>query len=552
MSHRVPGVVRDLLDLPGYKMVGVDEEDEDHIVISAEVLHPKINCQAPACHSKDSLDGHGTYSVEFDDSGNGKRRQVRVTVHRRMCRICKATCSDELPGLDPDFRATRRLTEHVERQIDRRETDSKIAVDTGFSVATIRRIAVRQMNNRPTDMLTIAPTEAGFDEKHFKGKVIFVAMRTKPRGRWEVLEDTSQKTIEKFFASITNREALLIANMDFTLTIKDLVEKWFPNAKVVIDPFHVVAELIECLPKIRKAEGRRLYSLALKELQPKLSLLTDNKEKKKLGQKTQKQVNKRISALQRDRSLIEMKRWELELGSADDIKVQNWLMEMPLLKEFYDLLQNLYELYRSRITPEKAAAAISGWFDGLSAKVLKCVKKFVNLVRGHMTDVCAFWPDGSSNGYTESINGSIEDIERTRGNIAFARARDVMLYSESPTSILQKRRAKRQEEREPGEKHASVRPVRRPLGDIERAPERRNRKRLRRRRQRPNHHPHDDQFGLSIHASTPQPAPSKQMPAPLTETLDRLEQANSRIRDYASDGRDDFVTVPILRSPDES
>jgi hypothetical protein len=155
-----------------------------------------------------------------------------------------------------------------------------------------------------------------------------------------------------------------------------------------------------------------------------------------------------------------------------------------------------YRLYRHRLKQETAAAKLNRLFDRLSPDVMKFVHLFVDRVRERMEDVSAFWVHRSSNGYTEAMNGTLEDIERTHGPISFPAARDIYLNSKSPTSILQLRRAERQEERAPGEKHATVRPSRKPQGDIESTPEILKRKRRRRRKNKANFHPHHDQLGL--------------------------------------------------------
>jgi hypothetical protein len=71
-----------------------------------------------------------------------------------------------------------------------------------------------------------------------------------------------------------------------------------------------------------------------------------------------------------------------------------------------------------------AAALMNRWFDRLSTDVMKFLRVFVRRVRKHMPDVCAFWLRHSTNGYTEAMNDTLEDIARTRGHISFDHARD--------------------------------------------------------------------------------------------------------------------------------
>jgi transposase len=488
-------VVRDLLDLPGYRYLVTLEDEEDHVLHLAEVVNHRKSCPHPQCLAKGRLEGHGSYPTEFDDWDHGKRRMIRVMVPRWLCLACRDTCSDDLPNLDLAFKATRRLTESIEHQIDYRKSYSLIAVETHLSLATIRRIAIRLRETRQTINSTTAPVEGGFDGKMFLGVYRFVATKTKERVKWDLLEDTTQKKIEKFFEGITNREALMRANLDFALDIIALVKKWFPNAVPVIDPYHVMNLLCKRLAKVRVEEGHRLVKRAVENLRARTDLPNDPAEKAALERKIRRVANKQSRRLKGDSGLFNAPLWEL--GRADQLKVRTWLGAMPLLREAHGLLQNMHRLYRHKTSPETAAAMMNRWFDRLSPGVMRFVGLFVRRVRKHMRYVCASWPTGSNNGYTEAVNDTLEDIQRTRGQIGFDGGRDIFLYSESPTSILQRRRVKRQEERAPGEEHASVRPRRKSRGDVERAPKLRKRKRQRSRPKGPKRSTSPDQLGLS-------------------------------------------------------
>jgi transposase len=493
LPDHVP-LMRDFLNLAGYRYLDTLEEDKDHVLLLAEVIEHVGTCQNPKCSAKGPLESHGTFPRTFDDLPHGKRRRIRVKVHRWLCLGCGLTCSDNLPELDPDFMATRRLTENIEEQLDLRKTQSLIAVEMGLNVTTVGRIARRQTTNRKNPRITTAPVEAGFDEKHFQGAILFSATRTAELDPWELLPDTSEETIERFFASITNPLDLLVANLDFTLPIRASVTKAFPNAIIVIDPFHVVDLLTKLFRGIRREEGERIAKRAAEDLTPRLMLIDDEPTKTALEKRVKKRVKKRISRLRRDRGLFNGKRGEL--GRADQIKVDAWLGALPLLREAYKLLQNIFRLYRHRTKAKTAAALLNRWFDRLSPDLIEFVHKFVDRVRERMEDVTAFWTTGTSNGYTEAMNGVLEAIKRTHGHICFANTRDLFLNSKSPTSVLQRQRAERQEKRAPGEKHASVLPSRKPRGDIEIVPELRKRKRHRRRKTKTNFRPHHDQLGL--------------------------------------------------------
>jgi transposase len=494
LPDRAP-VVRDFLDLIGYRYLDTLEEDEDHVLLLAELVDHLESCSNPRCGTMRPLESHGSYDREFDDWDHGKRRVIQVKVRRWMCLDCRKTCSDELPGLDLAFEATRRLTESIEHQLDLRKSYTLIAVETCLSLATIRRIAIRLRLTRQAINCTTAPEEAGFDGKMFLGVYRFVATKTRERRVWELLKDTTNVSIELFFASIKNREALLKVNIDFALDLKGLVKKWFPNAVVVIDRYHVMHLLVEHFGKLRVAEGNRAAKRAVEELGTRMELPSDPTERTALEKKTRRQANKRVACLKRDRRLFNAPRSELSI--AEDIRVQAWLGEMPVLKEGYGLIQNMHRLYRHNTSPETAAALMNRWFERLSPSVMKSLRPFVKRVRKHLPDVCAFWLTRSTNGYTEAVNDTLEDIERTRGNISFESARDIFLYSTSPTSVLQLRRAKRQEERFPGKVHASVHPRRRPRGERKFKPELHKPKRHRRRSKESKRSKSLDQLGLS-------------------------------------------------------
>ncbi len=235
----------DRLDLRGYRYIRTLEDDDSHVLFLAELLEHATVC--PHCSSGGTSHRHGSYTTVFDDWSHRKRRQIQIDVQRYECQDCFGTFSDELPELDPDFKATRRLVESVERQLDLRKSHVLIAVENHLSSSTIADIAKRQREQRQTIYSKTAPAETGFDEKKFLGSYRFVATNPKDRRPWELLPDTTDATIEEFFKAITNREALVVANMDFTLPIKAMVRKWFKYAAIVIDRYHVMNLLIKCL-----------------------------------------------------------------------------------------------------------------------------------------------------------------------------------------------------------------------------------------------------------------------------------------------------------------
>jgi len=504
--HSAP--VRDYLDLTGYRYVEALEEDDAYALLLAEVVEHIEVCPNPECGAKGFFESHGSYITEFDDWSHGKRRRIRVEVHRWLCLACGKTCSDELPGLDSDFKATRRLVEEIEKHLDLRNSHAGISVVTHLSVSTIGRIARRLRERRNTAYSKTAPREAGFDEMKFLGTYRFVAANTKDRLPWELLPETTQETIEQFFKGITNPEALMVANMDFTLPIKDVVRRWFPNAVIVIDRYHVMNFLIKCLAKARNAEGRNLVKRAVEELGARMGLPANPDARRLLEDEIRKRAKKQSQFLQRDRHLFNAP--FSELSPADQIKVELWLGGMPLLREAYDLVQNMHRLYRHRTRPETAAALMNRWFDLLSGDAMKYLRVFVVRVRKHMPDVCAFWTTHSSNGYTEAINRTLAVIERTRGHIGFDNARDIFLHSESPTSVLRRERAERQEERSPGEKHASVHPRRRLRRDMVTAPRRYGPGRHGRRRKATKPRPDPNQLELFSLGFDPKPDASEE------------------------------------------
>ena len=146
-----------------------------------------------------------------------------------------------------------------------------------------------------------------------------------------------------------------------------VIREVFPNAKIVIDRFHVQKLVSKALNKIRLA-------LNLKGLKNRCLLMNN-------------QINLTVE-----------EREELEL----------MLTSSPSLKIAHELKEELIAIYNSDITPSGGMRKMKKWL--ISARVL--LPSAADTLNSHIDEICNYFINRTTSGVTEGLNTRIKLILR--------------------------------------------------------------------------------------------------------------------------------------------
>jgi transposase len=166
---------------------------------------------------------------------------------------------------------------------------------------------------------------------------------------------------------LTMREGVEEVCVDMWGGFPKVIREVFPNAKIVIDRFHVQKLVNKALNKIRLA-------LKLKGLKNRYLLLNN-------------QAN-----------LTSEQQEELELI----------LESSPSLKIGHELKEELIAIYNSDITPSGGMRKIKQWL--ISARIM--FGSAADTLNSHLSEICNYFNNRTTSGVTEGINTRIKLIVR--------------------------------------------------------------------------------------------------------------------------------------------
>ena len=139
-----------------------------------------------------------------------------------------------------NHRATRRLIAYIEKRVMLKETFARIAADVGLSEWTIRSIfddfAAREQKSYHPD----TPRFLGIDEAHLFRHYRCVITDVEKRTIIDLLENRSTISVANYLRKMHNRNRVEIVCMDMWQPYREAVKAVFPEAKIVMDKYHVV------------------------------------------------------------------------------------------------------------------------------------------------------------------------------------------------------------------------------------------------------------------------------------------------------------------------
>lgn len=381
-----------LLNLPDFKVQRVEESDHDYHVY-AEASNPPGGCNA--CGSVRVI-GHGrNEQVIRDLPTHGKRLAIYVDTRRWRCQDCGKTFMETLPAVNTKREMTDRLVKWIGQQSLRR-TFASIADDTGLDEKTIRNIFRDYVNELEAQFRFETPKWMGIDEIHLI-RPRCVISNIGNNTIVNMLPNRDKKTVTNYLYQLEGKSEVQYVAMDMWTPYRDAVQAVLPDARIVIDKFHVVRMANDAVEKVRKSLREQL-------------------------------TPKQRRGLMHDRFVL-LKR-ERDLNDQELLLLDGWTANYPELGAAYRLKESFYAVYEGSSSPRAALAAYEAWSKAVVPEVREAFTDLIRAFNNWQPFILNYFEHPVTNAYTESLNSLIRVMNRLGRGYSFEALRAKILFTE--------------------------------------------------------------------------------------------------------------------------
>jgi len=249
--HQADSITR-LLGLEGYVVEELREEGDRWVV---EVRREREEETCPGCGCS-HLYRHGKGRARRVLHGWNRGRRIYLLISRLRWRCCG--CGHSFSGGEPLLRPYSRLTIPAEEEAlwelkchSFREVRRRLGVGYG----TLRRLLASGVSQEALKWL--GGEEAiflGIDEHSFRHQdMVFTVTEVQRRRVLGILQDDRMSSLKAFLAELP-KERVQEVCIDMRGGLWKAIEAVFPLAKVVVDPFHVIADANKRFDEARRIE----------------------------------------------------------------------------------------------------------------------------------------------------------------------------------------------------------------------------------------------------------------------------------------------------------
>ena len=381
-----------LLNLADFKVQKVEESDHDYHVY-AEASNTPSACNH--CSSR-RLIGHGrNEQVIRDLPTHGKRLAIYVDTRRWRCQDCGKTFMETLPAVNAKREMTDRLVKWIGQQSLKR-TFASIADDTGLDEKTIRNIFRDYVNELEAQFRFETPKWMGIDEIHLI-RPRCVISNIGNNTIVNMLPNRDKKTVVNYLYQLEGKREVQYVAMDMWTPYRDAVQTVLPDARIVIDKFHVVRMANDALEKVRKSLREQL-------------------------------TPKQRRGLMHDRFVL-LKR-ERDLNDQELLLLDGWTKNYPELGAAYLLKEDFCAIYERSADQHAAIAAYEAWSKAVVPEIRDAFSDLIRAFTNWQPFILNYFEHPVTNAYTESLNSLIRVMNRLGRGYSFEALRAKILFTE--------------------------------------------------------------------------------------------------------------------------
>ena len=214
----------------------------------------KLDYPAPKCHNCQGqmakYDFQKESKIPYLECA-GHKTLIRLRKRRFCCKDCGKMAVSETSLVKKNHQIATVVKQKITQKLIEKLPMTTIAESLSVSTSTV----IRQLHKFKfkTD-LNYLPEDMSWDEYSFKkGKMSFIAQDYDTRKILAILDGRTQATIRNHFLrySRETRSRVRVITMDMFSPYYDIARKLFPNAKIVLDRFHIVQHLSRAMNRVR-------------------------------------------------------------------------------------------------------------------------------------------------------------------------------------------------------------------------------------------------------------------------------------------------------------
>ena len=368
--------IRKFFKLEGYLVYRCWFEGPDVVI---HVGRPKKEAWCPHCKSLTKR-VHQMMKTQrvFHCIFLGRRVFLQMTKRRFRCRACNRVFTESMPGIRKWARRSDLLWLMAFELL--RHLSFRTCCDiTQTSYSSLSRELVRVIKSPEIDWQGVYEQQdqivLGIDEHSFRGQRMVTTITDITNHKLlAVLKDYRKDTIKQFFRSIPPEIKGKIIEVcgDMKWMYVKLIDKELPQAKMVLDKFHVIKDA-----NVKIDEARRIEQEA-----------------------TKKEIKRRIFLKNKE-----------DLRDKEKEQLDEYFKKYPSLKEFYWVKEKLREMYRAEDRKQGAEildvviAAMRVSDDG----AILCWR---NMLRRWKDQILNYFDNRTTNAFTEGVHTKIKKIKR--------------------------------------------------------------------------------------------------------------------------------------------
>lgn len=391
--------IRDLLDLKDPNIIISENcySTEEIKNVFHKVITAKLEYKPKACHKcghifDHNIIKHGTKSSNIKVlSTAGFPTLIKLAKQRYLCRHCNSTFTLKTPLVNDGCFISNNTKLAIAIDAKKKISEKDLALTHNVSHSTVNRIIDNAYEAYKVKK-NYLPRNLCFDEfksvKATSGAMSFIFVNADTSEIVDIVEDRKLYSLKRYFFSFSKAARHAVRNIviDMYSPYMSLIKAVFPNAKIIIDKFHLV----------------QLFNRALNKT--RIRVMNQSDEYYRLYKKYWKLLLKDRDKL----DAVKLRHHRSFKKHMREIDIVDFLLDQSLeLKACYKLYQDIKTAIKLKSIPlfEELLSRDEPYLSNYMITSLKTAKKYkkyiINMLKCNYT-----------NGVIEGINNKIKVIKR--------------------------------------------------------------------------------------------------------------------------------------------